>query len=97
MQDSASCHKAKNVKKFFKEHQIDLLEWPVNSPDWNSIENYWRKMTKVMVEKKTPNLDTLKSKLKTYLMSVEDVRNLCDSMPKHLQMIFKNKSNMTKY
>ena len=40
-QDSARCHKAKIVTRFFEENQIELLEWPGNSPDLTPIENLW--------------------------------------------------------
>ena len=61
---SAPCHKVKKVKKFLEEHQINVLEWPGNSPDLNPIRNCWQKMKKLMAEKNTPNLDTLYQSLK---------------------------------
>ena len=38
---SAPCHKAKDLTRFFEENQIELLEWPGNSPDLNLTENIW--------------------------------------------------------
>ena len=56
-------------------------------------------MKKTMSEKKTTNLGTLKEELKKVLCqeTAEYFRNLSDSMLKHLQMVIKNKGNMTKY
>ena len=71
-----------------------------NSPDLNPIENCWQKIKKTMSEKKTPNLDTLKEELKKVWcleMTPGYFRNLSDSMPKRLQLVIKNKGNMTKY
>ena len=40
-QDNAPCNINKLVKLFINEQQIDLLEWPGNSPDISPIENVW--------------------------------------------------------
>ncbi|KAF2367034.1 NUC194 [Trinorchestia longiramus] len=38
--ERAPCHKAKKVTTFLQERQIEVLEWPANSPDLNPMENY---------------------------------------------------------
>ena len=43
MHDSAPCYKAKKVTRFLEQQQINVLEWPGNSPDLNPIKNCWRK------------------------------------------------------
>lgn len=46
-QDSAPCHTAKVVKKWFQDNDVELLEdWPSNSADLNVIENCWSTMKK---------------------------------------------------
>ena len=57
-------------------------------------------MKNILKQKKTPNLDTLKVELiKVWCqeMSLEYFQNLSNSMSKRLQMVIKNKGNMTKY
>ena len=44
MHDSTPCHTAKKVTRFLEQQQINVLEWPGNSPDLNPIENCWQKM-----------------------------------------------------
>ena len=41
MQDNASIHTAKVIRKFFQDHAIELFEHPAVSPDLNPIEHMW--------------------------------------------------------
>ena len=40
-QNLAPCHTSKKLKKFFEEAAINVLEWPGNIPDLNTVENLW--------------------------------------------------------
>ncbi|GFT14436.1 transposable element Tcb1 transposase [Trichonephila clavipes] len=40
-QDNTRPHVARIVQRFFVDHQIELLPWPVRSPDLSPIENMW--------------------------------------------------------
>ena len=53
MQDGAPCHCYKVAKNFLDSNNIDLLEWPGNSPDLNPIKNLRTNIKNKVSEKQT--------------------------------------------
>ena len=39
--NNASCHTVRRAIKWLADNDIELLDWPGNSPDINRIENLW--------------------------------------------------------
>ncbi|KAG0728835.1 Transposable element Tcb1 transposase [Chionoecetes opilio] len=68
------------VKNFLKEHKINVLEWPGNSPDLNLIENAWSHMKKKVQASRPSNIKDLQEALKNF-------ENLARSMPTRLEKL----------
>jgi DDE superfamily endonuclease len=94
-QDSAPCHTARIVKKWFVDNGVELLSnWPSNSPDLNVIENCWN----VMKAKVAAHHPTSETDLKNILRQVwvneispDYCKTLVRSMPSRIQAVLKNK------
>ncbi|GFV98868.1 transposable element Tcb1 transposase [Trichonephila clavipes] len=61
--DNAPCHRAKVVQKWLKDHTVNRMDWPGQSPDLNPIENLWFKIGYGISKKKPSNKRELIEKL----------------------------------
>ena len=68
MQDGASCHVAKKVKKWLGEKKIKVLDWPGNSPDLNPIKNLWNIMKNRLATCNTSSAPHLVDEIKNIVL-----------------------------
>jgi len=100
-QDSAPCHTAKTVKKWFADNGISLLpNWPSSSPDLNVIENCWNLMKRKVAAHRPTSLEDLIRVLKqVWVIEItpEYCLTLVHSMPSRICAVLKNRGYPTKY
>lgn len=102
MHDSAPCHKAKKVTKFLQDHQIQVLDWPGNSPDLNPIENVWAALKVEISRKKiiTTTQELIVNIIRAW-HNTPDLQkisqNCIRSMPRRLEQVIQKTGGFTKY
>ena len=97
--DNTPCHWSASTVSFLEDYNICLLDWPVNSPDANPIENLWH-IIKSKINTLGPlNAEEMWSEIQNiwYNIPCTICHNLVDSMPQRVEKILKMKGFATKY
>ena len=89
MEDGALVHHNKSSKECRKLRLLEKLDWPVNSSDFNSLENVWKLLKDVVqyCQKCSKNLEEIKMTSQRKWRSINSIKlcNLCHSMHAKLQ------------
>ncbi|GFX56234.1 transposable element Tcb1 transposase [Trichonephila clavipes] len=83
--DNAQCHRAKVVQNWLKDHTLNRMNWPGQSPDLNPIENLWFKIRYEISKKKPSNKRKLIEALIfsfNHIVTKDLLLKLVHSMPK---------------
>jgi DDE superfamily endonuclease len=73
MQNNASIHTVKKIKKWFEDKSILILNWPVYSPDLNPIEHLWAQLKQWMNDN-YPELNEMGKSEEAYQQLFEAIR-----------------------
>ena len=99
-QDNAPCHVSATSRRWFEPHQIEVLDWPPQSPDLNPIKNLWAILKKkVMRLGPIETKQQLKAAIETAFGEIEETTllNLVRSMPKRIKGVIGAKGGPVDY
>lgn len=101
MHDGAPCHKAKVVQTFLNQNNVEVLDWPGNSPDMNPIENVWAviksELSRMRPTNKKQVVEYLKDIWNNNLKIPEVIQHCIQSMPRRIKAVLDAKGGPTKY
>ncbi|GFW53241.1 uncharacterized protein TNCV_4709751 [Trichonephila clavipes] len=89
---NAPCHRAEVVQKWLKDHTVNRMNWPGQSPEFNLIENLWFKIGYEISKKKPSNKRELIEALIfsfNHIVPKDLLLKLVHSMPKRCRDIIK--------
>lgn len=100
-QDNAPVHTSKLVKEFFKKENIQVLDWPARSPDFNIIENIWGHLARNVYSgsRQFSGVEELKKTIQEEWAKIpqELIRRHFDSLPDRMIAALENGGAFTGY
>ena len=89
----------RNTHRNWWRKEIQVLDWPAQSPDLNPIENLFSILKRNVGSKRFSNRDDLFSYLEDEWIRIDPkiIDNLIKSMPRRCAAVIKNKGYYTKY
>ena len=100
-QDNDPKHTSKKAKKCLEDLNMNVLEWPPQSPDLNPIEHLWDVLKRRLGSYSTPpqGVHELWQRVEEEWrkISKEECLALIESMPQRIEAAIKAKGRNTKY
>ena len=92
-QDNDPKHTSKQAAQWFEDNNVQVLEWPAQSPDLNPIEHLWHHLKSQLQLYDTPpkGVHQLWKRVEKEWneISPEVCQNLIESMPRRIQAVIK--------
>jgi transposase len=97
--DNDPKHTLKYVRDFFDENNIELLDWPSQSPDLNPIKHLWDHVKREVRKRKPRTIKDLKQMVEEIwnVIPPEVCKKLVYSMPKRIEAVVRARGRHTKY
>lgn len=91
-QDNDPKHTSRLVQNWFDENNVQVLQWPAQSPDLNPIENLWEEVERGIPTTNFPNKQSLIDKINEVWTNLPIIttQNLISSMPRRCQKVISN-------
>jgi transposase len=100
-QDGDPKHRCNKAKAWFKDHGIEVLPWPAQSPDLNPIEHLWGHLKKQLGQYETPPSGILElwERIQKEWDEIKPsvCQGLIESMPRRVEAVIKAKGGHVKY
>ena len=99
--DRAPSHTAKKITQLLEEKNVQVLDWPGNSPDLAPIENLWSIIKSELRKRDCTTQTKLMSAIIDTWFGSQKIEECCkklvDSMPKRVQLVILNEGGHTNY
>lgn len=100
-QDNDPKHTSKKAQNWFKDHDINVMPWPAQSPDINPIEHLWEHLKRQLAAYEEPpkGITELWERVEKEWNAIpkEVCQKLIESMPRRVEAVYKAKGGYTKY
>ena len=100
-QDNDPNHTSRIARRWFKDNEVKVLQWPAQSPDLNPIEHLWAYLKQGLAKSKLAptNIDELWGRVQEEWMKIpkQECINLIENMPGRIAVMLKAKGGYTKH
>jgi hypothetical protein len=84
-----------SIQKWFVEIGVEELDWPVQTPNLNTIEHLWDELERLIVQHQCPTSLMLVAEWKQFPAAM--FQHLVESLPRRVEAVIASKVGPTPY